>query len=185
VEHLLAALGLMAALPGFAQGLEVRFPRPGIELVRRLYVPEAKARAPAIVLLHGCSGMWGRDGEPTRTYDACAEHFRRLGFGPRHPREICTQTERPISPARDRPRDAYAALAWLAARADGLCRRAPRLRRRRGRVRGRPNVSNSNSPTGRPQPGSARKSLEAGDRVRGSPPRVPRGTPVGPEARFQ
>lgn len=127
MKHLLYVLLALTSSAG-AAGTEVRFPGPGIELVGRLYAPEVKTgdRAPAIVLMHGCSGMWGRDGEPTRTHAAWAEHFQKHGFmallvdsfGPRGQKEICTQKKRPILPGRDRALDAYAALAWLAARDD-------------------------------------------------------------------
>jgi dienelactone hydrolase len=58
--------------------------------------------------------------------EAWAEHWRRRGFialhvdsfGPRGQREICTQRNRAVSPERDRPLDAHAALRWLAARPD-------------------------------------------------------------------
>ncbi len=121
---LLAAL----LLPSVAEAAssEVRFPGPGLELVGRLYLPEGVAKAPAVVLLHGCSGLWARNGQPTKSYQAWAEHLQRRGFaallvdsfGPRGEREICTQKERRISEARDRPRDAHAALRWLASRPD-------------------------------------------------------------------
>ena len=119
-------LALLLPLAALGAGEEVRFPGPGVELVGRLYVPEGEAKAPAVVLLHGCSGMWLRNGKPTRSYDDWAEHLRREGFvallvdsfGPRGEREICTQKERRVSVSQDRPRDAYAALRWLAARPD-------------------------------------------------------------------
>lgn len=112
---------LIPCLAG-AAGVEVRFPGPGLELVGRLYLPEGVAKAPAVVLLHGCSGMWARSGAPTKSYVAWAEHLQRSGFaallvdsfGPRGEREICTQKERRVSAAADRPRDAHAALRWLA-----------------------------------------------------------------------
>lgn len=122
-----AAVILAAAGLAWAGGEEVRLPGDGIELRGRLYLPAAApARSPAIVMLHGCSGMWRRDGEPTASYAFWAEHFRGRGyvvllldsFGPRGEKEICTQAKRGISPASDRPRDAYAALRWLADRAD-------------------------------------------------------------------
>lgn len=123
----LAAL-LLASLPAWAGGGDaVTFPGPGITLAARLYVPAGSGPFPAIVLMHGCSGMWRQDGqEPTASYEAWAEHWKARGFvallvdsfGPRGQKEICTQRARPISPARDRPRDAYASLAWLAARKD-------------------------------------------------------------------
>lgn len=109
-----------------AAGAEVRFPGPGLELVGRLYLPEGAAKAPAVVLLHGCSGLWARNGAPTQSYQAWAEHLQRRGFaallvdsfGPRGEREICTQKQRRISEAVDRPRDAHAALRWLSSRPD-------------------------------------------------------------------
>ncbi|QJR13212.1 hypothetical protein DSM104443_04307 [Usitatibacter rugosus] len=108
-------------------GEPVTFPGPGVTLAARLYRPAGDGPFPAIVLMHGCSGMWRQDGqEPTASYVAWAEHWQAKGFvallvdsfGPRGEKEICTQRNRPISPARDRPKDAYASLAWLAARKD-------------------------------------------------------------------
>jgi len=105
---------------------EVRFPGPGLELTGRLYVPESSGRHPAIVLLHGCSGLWGANGEPTPMYQHWAEILRARGFvalhvdsfGPRGQKEICTQANRPVRPGRERAADAKAALRWLATRPD-------------------------------------------------------------------
>lgn len=126
--HVKRWLLLALALPAFASGvdLEVRFPGPGVELVGRLYLPDGAERFPGVVLLHGCSGLWARNGAPTKSYQAWAEHLQSRGFaallvdsfGPRGEREICTQKQRSISEAVDRPRDAHAALRWLAARPD-------------------------------------------------------------------
>jgi dienelactone hydrolase len=77
-------------------------------------------------MLHGCSGLWGKDGEPTASFAFWAGHFRDKGyaallldsFGPRGEKEMCTQEKRRVSAATDRSRDAHAALAWLAARGD-------------------------------------------------------------------
>ena len=126
MKHTLAALAILGAGLAHAGGEPVRLPGPGIELVGRLYRPEGQGPFPAIVMLHGCSGLWGKGGEPTASFAFWAEHFRARGymallldsFGPRGEREICTQEKRRVSPAKDRPRDAYAALAWLGARAD-------------------------------------------------------------------
>lgn len=125
VKHLLAMVALLPLL-AHAAGQEVRFRGDRLELVGRLYLPDGLAKAPAVVLLHGCSGMWLRNGKPTRSYDDWAEHLRREGFvallvdsfGPRGEREICTQQDRRVSVSQDRPRDAYAALRWLAQRPD-------------------------------------------------------------------
>lgn len=86
-----------------------------------LYRPAAAGPAPAIVLMHGCGGLYGRDGAPTPRHHEWAWRLQGLGyvvlhadsFTPRDLREICSSKERTISPSRERPRDAYAALAYL------------------------------------------------------------------------
>jgi dienelactone hydrolase len=127
VKQCAAALILSMAGVAWGTGKDVRFPGEGVELAGRLYVPsDASGRFPAIVMLHGCSGMWGQDGEPTASYDFWAEHFRARGhvvvlvdsFGPRGEKEICTQSQRKVTSTADRPREAYSALRWLAARDD-------------------------------------------------------------------
>ena len=122
----LAAALLVASLGAGAAGEPVRLPGPGIELTGILHRPEGKGQFPAIVLMHGCSGLWQRDARPMPSYTFWAEHFSSQGFvallldsfGPRGEKEICTQKTRAISEARDRPKDAYAALAWLEGRDD-------------------------------------------------------------------
>lgn len=122
----LALIALLVALPVWAGGDKVAFPGDRVELVARLYSPEGKGPFPAVVMLHGCAGMWGRDGEPNRTYEAWVKHFGQRGFvallvdsfGPRGEKEICTQRRRAITPGRERVADAHAALRWLAARED-------------------------------------------------------------------
>ena len=103
------------------------FPGADVELAGRLYRPAGDGPFPAVILMHGCSGLWRKDGkEPTGHYIAWAEHWRGKGyvavlvdsFGPRGEREICTHKDRKIRPERDRPRDAYAALEWVAKRPD-------------------------------------------------------------------
>jgi dienelactone hydrolase len=126
VKHLVAALVLSLAGSVWAAGEAVGFPGPGLELAGRLYRPTGPGPFSAIVMLHGCSGLWAKSGEPTASYAFWAEHFRDKGyvvllvdsFGPRGEKEICTQMKRKVSPATDRPRDAHAALHWLAARKD-------------------------------------------------------------------
>lgn len=126
MKHLVAIIALFAACTVSAGGQSVTFPGPGLELAGRLYVPAGEGPFPAIVMLHGCSGMWARNGQPTRNLRFWAEHFRARGylallvdsFGPRGETEICTQSPRRVSPRRDRARDAHAALSWLAARGD-------------------------------------------------------------------
>jgi len=79
---------------------------------------------PAIVMLHGCGGLYGRNREPTARHRDWAERFHALGFvvlhvdsfGPRDLGPICEIDQRKISPGRERARDAYAALAHLQSR---------------------------------------------------------------------
>ena len=122
IGFLLWAAGLPAALASES----VTFPGGGLELPGRLYRPAGEGRFPAVVLLHGCSGMWLARGQLNRNYDHWAKHLQARGFvavlvdsfGPRGEREICTQRERRIQPSRERVQDARAALRWLASRPD-------------------------------------------------------------------
>lgn len=86
--------------------------------------PGADGPRPAVLMLHGCGGLYRRDGTSldARYPDYLARlHARGLhvlatdSFGPRGRREICTQrdAERTIDVARRRD-DAIAAVAWLA-----------------------------------------------------------------------
>jgi dienelactone hydrolase len=87
--------------------------------------PVAAAKAPAVVMLHGCGGMYGRGGLPSERTVAYARLFNEQGFHvlvvdsltPRGEREICTQRTgtRRITMTQRR-RDALASLQWLAAR---------------------------------------------------------------------
>jgi dienelactone hydrolase len=108
----------------------VRFPGSDVELAGVVFAPGSPARSgdphPAIVLMHGCSGMVNARGELARRHRDWAERFARSGFvalavdsfGPRGIRSICDLKERPAHPWRERTADAYAALDYLASRAD-------------------------------------------------------------------
>lgn len=80
----------------------------------------------AIVLMHGCGGLFTRDGTINARHRDWAERFAAAGFvvlhvdsfGPRGQRSICGDRARSILPGRERARDAYAALRFLQARAD-------------------------------------------------------------------
>ncbi len=87
--------------------------------------PDPKASAPALVLLHGCSGPYdrsGRLGERMRSYvallNAQGAHALVLdSLTPRGEKELCTQKvgARQVTQV-NRRLDALAALAWLAKR---------------------------------------------------------------------
>jgi len=80
----------------------------------------------AIVMMHGCAGLYARGGTITPRHRDWAERFAASGFvvlhvdsfGPRGQRSICSDRTRSILPGRERARDAYAALRFLQARAD-------------------------------------------------------------------
>jgi len=84
--------------------------------------PEGRGPFPAIVLLHGCSGMYTPSGYVTLSYRTWAELLAEDGyvtllvdsFNPRGYRTICELQKRPILESRERVQDAYAALQWLA-----------------------------------------------------------------------
>ncbi len=126
------ALTLIAALPAFAQPEQVHFAGIGefdgapVALSAWLYRPAGAGPFPAVVIMHGCSGMHDREGNLTRGYRYRAELLRDLGyvvllpdsFGPRGYRSICSLRPRPVLPGRDRVRDAHAAANWLAQQPD-------------------------------------------------------------------
>jgi dienelactone hydrolase len=130
VERVWVVLSLVlascAGIPGDPGSGEVRLPGPGLELTGRLYVPDTPGRHPAIILLHGCSGLRDARGEPTVKFKHWAETLVAQGFvalsvdsfGPRGEKEICTRVDRPIRPGRERAQDAKAALHWLSLRQD-------------------------------------------------------------------
>lgn len=114
----------LVGLPAFGAGQAVTVPGRDVELTGLLYEPAGKGPFPAIVLLHGCSGLLDKSGKPTKSYVYWAEHFQGLGyaallldsFTPRKTQEICTQKVRTITPERERSADAHAALEWLSQR---------------------------------------------------------------------
>jgi dienelactone hydrolase len=91
-----------------------------------LYRPESEGSFPALVLLHGCGGLYNSQGMVTPSYRYWAEMLRGEGyvallvdsFGPRGERSICTQLKRSILEGRERVEDAYAALQWLSQRGE-------------------------------------------------------------------
>jgi dienelactone hydrolase len=86
----------------------------------------AAKTSPAIILMHGCGGLYYRSGkrtgEITASYQDWADRLHAEGFhvlqldsfGPRGQQEICTQNPQPVRADVERPRDAHQALAWLA-----------------------------------------------------------------------
>jgi dienelactone hydrolase len=88
-----------------------------------LFRPDSGGPRPAVVFLHGCGGVIMRNGKLNSREVDWAERLNAAGYvalvvnslTPRHFDETCSvQGARPAL-ARDRPKDAYAALAWLQA----------------------------------------------------------------------
>jgi dienelactone hydrolase len=83
--------------------------------------PRGDGPFPALVLLHGCSGMYTPSGYVTNSYRRWAELLAQDGyvallvdsFNPRGYRTICELQKRPILESRERVEDAYAASRWL------------------------------------------------------------------------
>ena len=89
-----------------------------------LFRPQGEGRHPAIVGLHGCSGMFvQRTGAILASLFAWAIELNRRGyvvllvdsFGPRHHGEMCSIGGFDLNLYRKRPRDAYGALWYLQA----------------------------------------------------------------------
>jgi dienelactone hydrolase len=110
----------------------VRVPAQDVQLTGLLFTSEAApppgTRRPAIVLMHGCSGMLTTRGELSARHRDWSERFARWGFvalaldsfGPRGVSSLCELKERPAAthPWNARTADAYAALEYLVRRAD-------------------------------------------------------------------
>ena len=120
-----------ASLPLPGSGELVSFagePRDGRPLARLegvLLQPRGAGPFPAVVLLHGCSGLRTRAGAIQAKLRFWAEHLRGLGyvtllvdsFTPRGIDEVCTGRHI-LSPVRDRADDARGALRYLQGRSD-------------------------------------------------------------------
>jgi len=127
---LICSLLLLAASAARAASYEVtwvefpalrEFDGAPVELSALLYRPQGPGPFPALVLLHGCGGMYTNSGYITASYRYWAELLALEGyiallvdsFNPRGQRSICDQQKRTILQSRERVEDAYAALQWL------------------------------------------------------------------------
>jgi len=87
-----------------------------------LFKPVGQGPFPALVALHGCSGLFTKSGRFQRRDFDWAIRLQSLGyvvlfpdsFTPRGIKEVCTRQDMVGTiPFRERPRDAYGALTWL------------------------------------------------------------------------
>ena len=106
-----------AVQPSAAGSRTVQIPGDNVTLQAELALPSGPARAPAIVLLHGCGGPFpARDGQ-WRDLLVAAGHPVLLpdSFGSRGLGSQCQTPSRQVTPAHARREDAIAAAKWLAA----------------------------------------------------------------------
>lgn len=128
----LASLCLLFAAPftqGMAQAAEpaqvqIQSLHPDKALLAGyLLRPDSSSPAPTVLLLHGCGGPITSKGQIASRERAWMNLFASKGyvvllldsFNPRGFASICTNGKRPITAEKDRPYDAYGALAWLRA----------------------------------------------------------------------
>jgi len=93
-----------------------------------LYKPQGVGPFPAVVSLHGCDGLVEEDGKVKPLYGTWGEILSREGYivllpdshGSRGHGNLCAvmPEKRPVQGGRERPRDAYGALAYLRSRSD-------------------------------------------------------------------
>ncbi len=96
-----------------------------VQLSGLQFRPKGSGPFPAIVLLHGCGGMYTPSGYVTASYRHWAETLSEEGyvallvdsFRPRGHWSICDLQKRPILERRERVEDAYAAARWLSRQA--------------------------------------------------------------------
>lgn len=123
--RLLFAAALAAAGSAWAQQkVDVPSLDAGIVLPGLWFAPAGAAPVPAVVLLHGCSGAFDRQGGLGERLRDTAQRLNALGVAalvvdsltPRGERQICTQRlgTRKVTQAQRR-RDALGALRWLSA----------------------------------------------------------------------
>ncbi len=95
----------------------------GTRISGYLFRPDTQEARPAILMLHGCSGLLTKSGKLKSRERAWRDIFLAEGyvvllldsFTERGHRSICKidLANRPIEPDRERPHDAYGALRWL------------------------------------------------------------------------
>lgn len=105
----------------------VAFAGEGGEMLRgELYRPRGHGPFPAVIALHGCGGLYGRDGALNPRHTDWGERLAGQGylvllpdsFGSRDLGPQCREALRRVRPGRERTDDAFAAKAYLQGRPD-------------------------------------------------------------------
>ena len=126
---LCAALLSFPATATFAKPQSVSFASAdarATKLSGLLLIPRGKGPFPAVIMMHGCSGMLTKSGKLKKRPTYWSKWLKQRGFivlladsfTPRGHRSICRIKNRPVEPDRERPYDAYGALKYLQARPD-------------------------------------------------------------------
>ena len=122
--------GLLAAFePTLAstKALQVTFPgADGVTLKSWVYAPTQPGQHPAVVAMHGCSGLTDDNGRPSERHEDWGQRLSGLGFivlfpdsfGSRGLGPQCKVGEREVRPSHERVDDALASLAYLATQAN-------------------------------------------------------------------
>ena len=125
--HIVASALALTILSAAASAAEtVSFPGDDVTLSGILYRPAGNGPFPAVVALHGCSGLFGKDGSLSPRHADWAERLMAKGFivlfpdsfGPRGAKSQCKTKDRVTRPSRERVEDANAAKAYLQTRRD-------------------------------------------------------------------
>ena len=119
---LLSALAVVAmTLSAEASPERIKIPGSGVTLAGVLYKPEGSGPFPAVVALHGCNGLFNRDGQTAPREAAWADKLVQEGFavllpdsfGPRGLGPQCRTRDRKARASVERREDAHAARRWL------------------------------------------------------------------------
>lgn len=116
---LVLAIGLLASAASAAERIEIK--ESGTTLRAMLYRPAGNGPVPAVVALHGCSGLWEKSGRITPRFDDWGQRLAKDGFaavfpdsfGSRNQGSQCSIAKRSVLSSRERVDDANAALRWL------------------------------------------------------------------------
>jgi dienelactone hydrolase len=109
------------AAPARAEPRRVEFPARDGTMLSGLVVRPGEGRFPGVVALHGCGGLLTGSGKLKARESDWAKRLSAAGyavlfpdsFNPRGVKSVCSLTERPVLPERERVRDAYDALQWF------------------------------------------------------------------------
>jgi len=121
------AFGMALAFVNEAGAAEtVTFPGVDVTLKAIFYRPAGSGPFPAVVALHGCSGLYGTDGLISSRHADWAQRLVKLGFivlfpdsfGSRGAEAQCKTEDRVTRPEHERLEDAFAAKSYLQSRPD-------------------------------------------------------------------